>query len=107
MSHPGSTTTITTFSVHYRKRPVALTAKGKGGGGKPTPITPADASRIQSAEAQKSGGKVAQDSWASRAQSAAARNANKGDNNKGVGSFGSIGAQEQKLLEAVAPEYAV
>jgi hypothetical protein len=45
-------------------------------GGKSTFIMPADASRIQSAAAKAGGGGVAKGSFAARAQSAAAKNAN-------------------------------
>ena len=49
---------------------------GKGGGGKGTPMTPADASRIQAAAA-KAGG-VEKGCFAARAQAAAARNVKAG-----------------------------
>jgi hypothetical protein len=42
--------------------------------GKSTPMTPADAARIQSATAKSHGGQVPKDSFAGRAQSAAAHN---------------------------------
>ncbi|MCK4872595.1 MAG: hypothetical protein KAS72_07705 [Phycisphaerales bacterium] len=41
---------------------------------KKTPMTGKDASRIQRAASQQSGGKVGKDSFASRAQRAAAKN---------------------------------
>ena len=45
-------------------------SKGKSS----TPMTPAAASRIQSATAKSNGGQVSSNSFASRAQSAAAKN---------------------------------
>ncbi len=47
-----------------------------------TPMTQTDAARIQSAEAKANGGKVAKDGFASRSQSAAARNTASQKNNK-------------------------
>ena len=44
-----------------------------------TPMTKEDAARIQSAEARENGGKVAKGSFASRAQSAAAKNEQGGE----------------------------
>lgn len=41
---------------------------------KTTPMTPEDAARVQSSEAKASGGGVSKDSFASRAQRAAAKN---------------------------------
>lgn len=55
----------------------ARASKGSKGG-KSTPMTPADAARIQSAAAKAGGGGVAKGSFAARVQSAAARNANAG-----------------------------
>jgi hypothetical protein len=46
------------------------------------PMTQTDAARIQSTEAKANGGKVAKDGFASRAQSAAARNIANQKNNK-------------------------
>jgi hypothetical protein len=40
-----------------------------------TPMTPADAARIQSAQAKANGGRVDKQSFAARAQAAAANNA--------------------------------
>lgn len=45
---------------------------------KSTPMTPADASRIQSHTAKENGGNVPKDSFASRAQSTAAQNQKQG-----------------------------
>ncbi|MFH1913671.1 MAG: hypothetical protein ABIK45_05295 [Pseudomonadota bacterium] len=45
---------------------------------KKTPMTPADASRIQSAEAKANGGAVSKESFAAKAQSAAAANTKSG-----------------------------
>lgn len=41
---------------------------------KPTPMTPSAASRIQGAQAKANGGQIAKGSFATRAQSAAAKN---------------------------------
>lgn len=40
----------------------------------PTPMTPSAASRIQGAQAKANGGQIAKGSFATRAQSAAAKN---------------------------------
>ncbi|MCA8353005.1 hypothetical protein [Burkholderia cepacia] len=47
-----------------------------------TPMTPAAASRIQSATAKANGGKVSADSFAARAQAAAAHNGKSGPGTK-------------------------
>ncbi len=52
--------------------------KGHSGSRGSTPMTSAAAARIQSATARSSGGQVAKGSFAARAQSAAAQNANPG-----------------------------
>ncbi|MBS9824350.1 MULTISPECIES: hypothetical protein [Vibrio harveyi group] len=41
---------------------------------KPTPMTPSAASRIQGAQAKANGGQIAKGTFATRAQSAAAKN---------------------------------
>lgn len=53
-------------------------SQGSGGTKGSTPMTPSDSARIQAAEAKASGGNVAKGSFAARAQSAAAKNANAG-----------------------------
>jgi hypothetical protein len=53
------------------------TGSNSRGGGRP--MTPAAASRIQSATARASGGQVRSGSFAGRAQAAAAHNASGGD----------------------------
>lgn len=49
--------------------------QGHGSSSRPVPMDKAAAARIQSTEARRSGGGVAKESFASRAQSAADRNA--------------------------------
>lgn len=46
--------------------------------GKSNPMKPSDASRIQSSEARQNSGQVSKGGFASRAQSSAATNVNKG-----------------------------
>ena len=52
-------------------------AKGRSGGGKGRGMTQKAASRIQGSTAKSGGGKVAKGSFASRAQSAAAKSSKK------------------------------
>jgi len=49
---------------------------------KKTPMTPKSASRVQSATAKQNGGSVSKGSFASRAQSTAARNTGSGKGKK-------------------------
>jgi hypothetical protein len=54
------------------------TSQSNQGSHSHTPMTPDAAARIQSATAKASGGQVAKDSFAAKAQSAAAHNSGKG-----------------------------
>ena len=53
---------------------IVLTMDGKPESQSKTPMTPSDASRIQSAEAKQHGGQVEKGSFASRAQAAGEKN---------------------------------
>lgn len=66
-------TYVKAFVTHSSEK-----TQGKSSGSSNTPMTPADASRIQSAAAKANGGKVPAGSFAARAQSAAAHNVNAG-----------------------------
>eukprot|EP01025_Chloroclados_australasicus_P006084 TRINITY_DN1199_c0_g2_i1.p3 TRINITY_DN1199_c0_g2~~TRINITY_DN1199_c0_g2_i1.p3 ORF type:complete len:133 (-),score=17.46 TRINITY_DN1199_c0_g2_i1:78-476(-) len=71
---------------------VRASAKGK------TPMSKDAASRIQSNEAKQSGGKVSKGGFASRAQSAADRNANQAEKGGSSADKGSSGKGKQQAI---------